>query len=236
MKSMSKTEVKYGNEIYHLDIENEVKNLVSRVFDEIVKSSSIEELNQVLRKFDSKYVMSEDKYPKIEFSIRKNEFEKLNDFSLNEDDTIKLINDKVKDNTIAKLLYALAWKNGDLVKLQHIIKGIKNDGKIDDEKEDGLVFYQFGKHLTKNNNEPIIDQHVLRAFAIYKENNLEKISKLQKMELINKSNMFLIKEYKTWLSDEISMNLKNENDSVYYIDKILFALGKTIKHKSKSIK
>jgi hypothetical protein len=203
----------------------EAKKLVDKIFKEIEKATTINNLKEILNKFDSKYVMSETKYPKIEFSISKEEFDNLNDFSLN-DDNIELINDAVQGNTLAKLLYALAWKNGDLVKLHHIIKGIKNVDEVLDDKNDGLVFYQFGKYLTKKNNEPIVDQHVLRAFAVYKETSIEEISNHQKLELINKSNKFLISEYKTWLG-----KLKNESGSVYHIDKILFALGKTIKNK-----
>lgn len=207
----------------------EAKKLVDETFVEIEKAKTIDNLKDTLKKFDDKYVMPEKKYPKIEFSISKAELEILNDFSLNEDDTIKLINDKVRGNTLAKLLYALAWKNGDLVKLQHIIKGIKNEGEDSDVKEDGLVFYQFGKYLSNKKNEPIIDQHVLRAFAISgisEKSKENEVSFWQKIELINKSNKFLISEYKIWLS-----KLKIESGSVYYIDKILFALGKTIKNK-----
>jgi hypothetical protein len=203
----------------------ETKKLVDEIFVEIEKAKTIDNLKEILKKFDDKYLMSEKKYPKIEFSIDKEELKNLSDFELEKDDTI-LLNSNIQDNILAKLLYALAWKNGDLVKLQHIIKGIKNVDEVLDDKNDGLVFYQFGKYLTKKNNEPIIDQHVLRAFAVYKETSIEKICNHQKMELINKSNKFLISEYKTWLS-----KLKNESGSVYYIDKILFALGKTIKNK-----
>ena len=73
-----------------------------------------------------------------------------------------------------KLLYSIIWKNGDLLKVKHIIQGIleseienvDNNDKEFVEKQDSLVFYQFGKYLTKKNNEPIIDQHVVRAFAV----------------------------------------------------------------------
>jgi hypothetical protein len=233
---MRKAEVTYGNKNYYLDQEKDVEILVETVFEEIEKSTSINELNQILKKFDSKFIMSEKKYPKIEFSISKDELEKLSDFSLSDDDSIELKNDKVQGNTLAKLLYALAWKNGDLVKLKHIINGIKNETDIDDDKNDGLVFYQFGKYLTKAKGEPIVDQHVLRAFAISQRmKKTERIdystSQWQKMQLINKTNKFLITDYKEWLNTEISDSLKKETDSVYYIDKILFALGKTIKNK-----
>jgi len=55
--------------------------------------------------------------------------------------------------------------------LKHIISGIKNTSEVGYKKNDGLVFYQFGKYLTKKNNEPIFDQHNFRAYAIYKERN-----------------------------------------------------------------
>lgn len=237
---MSKTEVKYGNEIFHLDIENEVKKLVSRVFDEIVKSSSIEELNQVLRKFDSKYVMSDKKYPQIKFKITEDEIKTLNNSNLLSDDVMILLTNAENNqfNTLLKLLYSLAWKNGDLPKIKHIIKGILESENEAIDKEDGLVFYQFGRYLTKKNNEPIIDQHVLRAFAIsgISEESLKtNTSSWQKMETINKSNKFLIDDYKKWLQG-LPINLGKTENCSYEIDKILFALGKTIKHKPKSNK
>jgi len=233
---MSKTEVTYGNQMYHLDEENEVKNLVNIVFDEIEKAIDKEVLSEILNKFEDKYKMPDDKYKKIEFKIEKQEFDDIVDFTFEKDDTI-LINDKIKDNTLAKLLYALAWKNGDLLKLKHIIKGIKNEGKNDEDKDDGLVFYQFGKYLTKEKGQPIVDQHVLRAFAI--SERMKKTDRInystpqwQKMHLINKTNKFLIDDYKEWLNSEnIKESLKQEEDYSYNIDKILFALGKTIKHK-----
>jgi len=66
---------------------------------------------------------------------------------------------------------------------------------------------------------------------IKKEINLNDIPKIQKMELINKSNKYLINDYKNWLSNLILNNVKDKYDFAYYIDKILFVLGKTIKNK-----
>src|SRR5690606_32497026 len=100
---------------------------------------------------------------------------------------------------LAKLLYSVLWKNGDLLKVKHIIEGIVSE-EIDD-KENGLVFYQFGKYLAKMPGEPIIDQHVLRAFGAYKANgDKEKLKRLKRLSLITIKEKKLIYEYKSWLN------------------------------------
>ena len=49
------------------------------------------------------------------------------------------------------------------------------------------MFYQFGKYLTKKPGEPIIDQHVLRAFGIFKaDGDKDRIKKLKRLSLITK--------------------------------------------------
>jgi hypothetical protein len=213
---------------------SEAKKLVDVIFKKIKDSKKIDTLIEIEKsEFEDVNRMDIETYPKINFEISKNEIEKLIEIGLldNFGNISSEITSKKNLTTIEKLLYSLIWKRGDLKKVKHIVQGIKEREENESTKVDGLVFYQFGKYLTKNNNEPIVDQHVLRAFAVYKETNFEEISKHQKMELINKSNMSLISEYKKWLNTEISDSLKKETDSVYYIDKILFALGKTIKNK-----
>lgn len=119
-------------------------------------------------------------------------------------------------------------------KIKHIIQGIKDVDKSDSNKNDGLVFYQFGKYLTKKEGQPIIDQHVLRAYKVYQtdSNNDNEISNSRLLATIGKWEINLINDYKNWLkSNEISIELKNEKDCAYHIDKILFAVGKKIKLK-----
>jgi hypothetical protein len=64
---------------------------------------------------------------------------------------------------LTKLLYAVLWKNGDLAKVKHVVKGILDKR---DESDNSIIFYQFGRHLSEKKSEPIVDQHVLRAFGI----------------------------------------------------------------------
>ena len=53
------------------------------------------------------------------------------------------------DNTITKLLYINGLENGDLKKLNILFKVSNMLKESSSEKNDGLVFYQFGKYLTK---------------------------------------------------------------------------------------
>ena len=213
------------------------KIIVNSIFNDIIKSKSISDLEKILYniKIDEKYKVKTDDYPKIKFNISNSEIEKLENESFIIDNIINHNKIKDVDNTVAKLLYAMAWKNGDLKKIRHIVQGIKDVEESSYEKIDGLVFYQFGKYLAKKESEPIIDQHVLRAFKVYQidENDDDEIYNARKLVAIGKNEVKLIKDYKNWIiSDVISDELKRETDYAYHIDKILYAVGKKIKFKS----
>jgi hypothetical protein len=115
-------------------------------------------------------------------------------------------------------------------KIKHIIKGILGSENNSNDQDNALVFYQFGKYLTKIPGQPIIDQHVIRAYSIYCLTDSENVETLRKLETVDKTHKPIIKEYKNWLtSDNITIELKKEKEYTYHIDKLLFATGKTIK-------
>lgn len=210
------------------------KKLINSIFNDIINSKSISDIEKILENnnIETKYWIKTYDYPKIKFDISNSEIEKLEKESIIIDNIINHNKIKDVDNTVAKLLYAMAWKNGDLKKIRHIIQGIKDVEESSSKKNDGLVFYQFGKYLAKKESEPIIDQHVLRAFKVYltdadKEGD---ICEARNLATVGKKEIELIKDYKNWLiSDELSDDLKRETDYAYHIDKILFAVGKKIK-------
>lgn len=157
--------------------------------------------------------MNDKKYPKLNFGITKDELENFGD-------RIPQNLDLSKESTLTKLLYAIVWKNGDLGKEEHIIKGIKESN--DTER---IVFYQLGKHLT-DRKQPIYDQHVLRAFQFYENIEIEKnkvigdsVTKTQHGELADR--------YVQWITE--TAQTKHFECYTYWVDKILFALGKKIK-------
>ena len=86
--------------------------------------------------------------------------------------------------------------------------------------------------MSDKSEQPIIDQHVIRAFSISclkgKESESE-IDKLRKVKIVNKQ---LIENYKKWIRDLLIVKKEGE-DFAYQIDKVLFATGKTIKLNTK---
>lgn len=207
--------------------------LVKNTFSKILKANNVKDLESILdNKLFTKTQKNLTQYPKLEIKIEKKEMEKLNyindDFSFNA---------KLQENLndpLLKILFATIWKNGDLHKVKCIIKGILESDLADIEQNSALVFYQFGKHLS-NDREPIIDQHVIRAFNIYQNIDEDKtiINVLRTMKTITNNHNAVIKQYKDWLNSahEVS-KISNFKEYSYHVDNILFALGKAIKLKN----
>ena len=212
----------------------EAKSFIDNIFELIKQAKTIEDLISIEEKefSESKFKMEVKSYPKIEFKITPKEIRILvsngilnKDFSFQDNITSKIT------EPLTKLLYSLAWKNGDLKKLKHIAKGVSEITSNENDQKTALVFYQFGKYLTKT-GQPIIDQHVIRAFSISKLEEPYSIEKFRKLSTITKNEKSNIREYIKWLSSgELSNELKSKEDYCYYIDKILFATGRKTKLK-----
>lgn len=211
----------------------EAKDFTVRAFESIKQAKTTSELQDIPQNLDlpSKFRMNIDVYPKIGYRITSEDIKLLmDDNKIGKDHSFSNHIVTESSDPLTKLLYAVCWKNGDLKKVKHIIKGVLDKNQTKDDQEAALVFYQFGKYLTKEQGQPIIDQHVIRAFAIYRSENDDEIGKLRKLGVINKSHKNFIMKYIEWLkSDAIHQNLKKEEDYTYYIDQILFAVGKYIK-------
>ena len=207
-----------------------IKEDVQKIFKKISKAKSIKDLIDIEESFDAKYKIKVEKNPEISFKIIKSELDSIDSEIIKKGFSF----DKIKLKTpLEKLFYAMAWKQGDLPKLKHIVQGISDSENdvYDENRNSGFVFYQFGRYLTKKIGEPIIDQHILRSFIVYKQINKDKevINNYLKLESISKKHIKWIKEYKKWLVS-LNKNFKEDNYT-YYIDRVLFALGKSIKKK-----
>lgn len=200
----------------------ESKKLVERAFEILKNEKNVSE--EILNHLgvEEKYRLKTNTYPDIKWSLKNDEIKQLKENGIltnNGEFNSKLAsNDKL--TPLEKLLYALAWKNADLNKIKHIVYGIENTER---EAEKAIVFYQFGRHLTDHLSEPIVDQHIMRAFNTHMTDNYDEdeIEKIRKNDKITDYNM--VDQYKKWLSNE---RLLNDNREV---DKILFAIGKKIK-------
>lgn len=204
---------------------------VKLAFEKLLAAKTIADVEGILDdlKIDNKYRMDDSVYPQLQFNITKQEIVELKEKGeITKDNLLADISD---GEPLTKLLYSVLWKNGDLKKVKHIIEGILSEQQ--DERENGLVFYQFGKYLTKSPGEPIIDQHVLRAFGVYKSNgDKEKIDRFKHLSLITKKEKELIDQYKLWLRTALTKELRGNDNYSYHVDKVLFAVGKSIKEMS----
>ena len=181
--------------------------------------------------------MTRCKYPRLNFTIG---CDKEGNEIPSEIENLEAIADKNFENLTThvensndaylKLLYSLVWKQGDLTKLDGIIKGITN--KPDNESKTGTTFKAFGKHLRDRSN-PIIDQHVMRAYLAITETKNHNLSLIRQLKdnFIDKKQKE-IENYKIWLNNLYQNKIHKGNiDFFYYADQILFTLGKTIKLK-----
>ncbi|MEQ9466455.1 MAG: hypothetical protein RLN88_03535 [Ekhidna sp.] len=209
----------------------QAKETVDEIFNSIRTATSNEHIDELISGELYKNKMDSEAYPYLHFSLTPSEIQELiNSRLINSDGNITPnISERDDLNPLTKLLYSVLWKNGDLKKIKHIVQGIQQIDEPTSDKEDGLVFYQFGKFLTKT-GQPIIDQHVLRAFAIYRTTDLHEVEQLRWKGTLNKKDRPLIEDYKNWLkSNELTAELRSEHEYSYHIDQLLFALGKTIK-------
>ena len=202
-----------------------MENLVKKVFDILENNLSINEKIVEIENFGNfgDYFKNESekldkKYPMIDFEINFEDDEIIFSKIVNEEN----FQEDLK-TPLEKLFYSIVWKQGDLTKIKHILKGIKNESP-----ENAFVFHQFGKFLN-DKKQPIIDQHVLRAFDYYKKD-----FEFQKISEVSKKHENLIREYKNWILETFkTQEIYDYKFLLYKVDRILFLLGKFISIKNK---
>jgi hypothetical protein len=206
-----------------------IKEIVNRIFDMINSSEKM-----VLPDELESFALRQDKYPREILDwlqqLKQDEFiAKLKNLDLSVNGPLQVNTEKL-DNEISKLLYLMVWKQGDLKKFQGIIDGLTSD-KDDVDLKEPFVFYQLGRHIA--HSEPMIDQHVIRAFKVFIE-----IGKLNTEDFSNApsekldKNSFLVKSKKKALFENyinwVKISVSKHHD-ITDIDNIMFALGKYLK-------
>ena len=199
------------------------------IFDEICNATNVADLNAIVITYDltAKIISFKEKYPDVDLTFSQDEVRSLLvTNTLTDKHLIDLSHDR-KFSAFEKLLLSVLWKNGHLTRVQPIVDGMVGDRKS--ESKYGVIFQQFGRSLV-DEMEPIIDQHVLRAFS--KFGDLSRIlgrKTVQRNTAFNDADQETIDAYREWFKDK----LKHVNDSdrtkfKYLLDKILFVVGKSI--------
>lgn len=207
--------------------------LVKTTFSLIMKAKNVSSLKDILSSHPSLTAkqMDRSKYPELQLQITPEDVSSLMGQIL--DDDLRLHADlSARLNTpLEKLLYALAWKNGDLQKIGHIVKGASEAGQpIQMLNGPAQVFKQFGRHLA-DRSEPIVDQHVLRAFELYEQiDNPDAVRVAKIRAKINwDKDVACIERYKNWLSEHFSERQREDQGYIVNVDMVLFALGRAVK-------
>jgi hypothetical protein len=205
----------------------DAKLLVKKVFDRIKSAKSVGDFDNIVdddpilqkNKFNS------SKYPNLKINISTNDITKLKKSNiLSDENKILPLTDSLDLSPLEKLLYSVLWKNGDLGKEKHIVEGVlASEDDDNSSKERGLVFYQYGKHLAKR-EEPIVDQHTIRAFLLFKniESEDSEITKIRKKDTLKNDELL---NFRIWIKSSEIGGIDNQ----FHIDKVLFSLGKAVK-------
>jgi hypothetical protein len=208
----------------------EVYQYIKNLFNELEHRYSIEELDSLMdsmgirKQVEDFYI----KYPSFDFFLTISDIQSLKSLGvINENN--KLDATKFPSDPLSKLLASVLWKNGDINKVQHIIDGVM--GSLEDRSEYSLIFKQYGASLASE-DEPIVDQHVLRAFELYSLNvySESSVEKSQKKSLFKTIDRPLLDRYRTWFKKIMSSVPVSERK--FYkdkLDKIIFISGKAVK-------
>jgi len=213
----------------------EALTLVETTFTEILMADNVSALKKILTTQPTlnKWQMDRSKYPELQFKLTAEDIRSLKADKVDEDLRLHADLSANLKTPLEKLLYALAWKNGDLQKVGHIIKGAIDVGATSLTNGPGQVFRQFGRHLA-DAAESIVDQHVLRAFELYelyKKSNTpspDDVTAIRKKINWDKD-VACIKRYKAWLKTQFSERQRSEPGYVVNLDMVLFALGRAVK-------
>jgi len=205
-------------------------DLIKAQFQELEKLDSIEKLDSYIENNDIEINIDAfyTKYPVVDFRLSEAEISELKSKKIiNADHTLDLQN--FPNDPLAKLLAAVMWKNGDIYKIQHLVDGIT--GMEGDRTKYSLILKQYGASLASE-QEPIVDQHVLRAFEIYrlKDVSFMKVEKIRRKSVYKSKDRPLMDDYKVWLK-KVILKVPDSDKLVFKekLDKILFLLGKHVK-------
>lgn len=205
---------------------------VREIIGKIEATTTLKQLNAIVEECKLTKEISEfnEKYPSVDLSLNKQELEELQKYTLfNDDHTFN--KDEVHNATpVEKVLLAILWKNGHFNRVQYLVDGIT--GVRHSTSIHGPIFRQFGRSLS-DPEEPIIDQHVLRAFRLYHagETNESSIKSIKCKEHFTDADEELLTDYKRWFKQMIkNVQPSEKKEFNYLLDKIMFAVGKSQKN------
>jgi hypothetical protein len=191
-------------------------------------------------------------YPRLPKAYFVKEMPPASETRLNWQSARDLIKLAVEGSELTRLLAAYIWKRGELGRVRQVLDGFKDAHKRktisrtvtaedQDQDDDGpAVMWQFGRHLGNRPSNPICDQHTFRAFMMLRgvqggkslDFNQRKYARLTQTQIEN---------YVDWWKAVVSSKAfpqkePDKSECKYWLDQLLFSLGKAARPPRKSKK
>lgn len=188
------------------------------VYDELrrtVKSPArLAKLAGEVSRYIPKFKVDPKKYPNLTHSFDRQDLEFLEKLV---GCSASLLQERVQ-SPLEKILFSVLWKNGDLNKIHHVVRGLVfPDMNLEDaSKEKGSVFCQFGRHLRNPQKNPIADQHTIRAYRYLINPDIGTLSTDD------------VKAYVRWV-ETIRAKVPTEPNFIREFDGQMYAIGKATK-------
>ena len=173
-----------------------------RVFEDIEQCRTVTALDDLLIKYsyEEEAKRYRQKYPEKQIILSKQEIQSLKDAEIISRKTNHINLDKIPvDQPLVKLLISLIWKQGDINHIQHLVGGMLNDEDKSGSKQN-LIFRQYGKSLV-DTSEPIVDQHVLRAFQLRNVQDEKESLRIKEKTVYKNDDNKVVDAYRKWFQD-----------------------------------
>lgn len=127
-----------------------------------------------------------------------------------------------------KIFYAILWKDSKLKSIGRIIEGAEEAlaNRQPVPTSSAVVYHYFGRHLTDLLNEPILDQHSVRAQRLMENQEPHLIQGIRQTKLPTAAEA---RRYHDWFREIIATENITSYEESRVIDRFLYALGKFAK-------
>ena len=206
--------------------DSKIHYAIKNLFETLNDCADIDSLNAIIQRHELQQDIESfyAKYPVLNITLKPEEIQALKDAGVIDANHRIDLRNFPRENALAKLLIAMIWKSGDINKIQYIIDGITNEHTSSSDY--ALLYRQFGRSLSRE-NEPVVDQHVLRAFGIYLQAEPAAVAAIRRKSIYKLKDEGLLQEYCSWFQRQVEqVPAEQRQEYIKKLDKILFIFGK----------
>lgn len=208
---------------------DQVKNLIAEAQSGLDKQKLLLYAKELANKKGHVLLRHLNKYPFIPFKIDINDIKDIAELK----HFPSPVRGDHKWTPWEKIFYAILWKDGKLKSIKRIIEGAETALKESNSQPGtGVVYHYFGRHLTDPVNEPILDQHTIRAHKLITNKDPNKVEEIRKLD---QPTGLDAEKYREWFREVMTRENITTYDDARALDSYLFALGSYAKSRNKGV-